>query len=136
SDLLHGVLREMECIVKTRPKALVSATRDKNGEGKFASSVGVCPVCGQPVLESDKSFYCSGYKSGCKFSIWKTGDKGIYPILKNSKKNVTKTLVKALLKNKEAPATEFVSIKTGKKFTAKITLTEYAPQKYGMNFSF
>ena len=33
--------------------------------------VGTCPRCGKPVIESDKGFYCSGYKSGCKTAIYK-----------------------------------------------------------------
>ncbi len=31
-----------------------------------------CPVCGKPVKESAKSWFCTGYKEGCKFkSLWK-----------------------------------------------------------------
>lgn len=31
-----------------------------------------CPYCGKPLRESDRGYYCSGYKEGCKFSLWKT----------------------------------------------------------------
>lgn len=31
-----------------------------------------CPKCGQPLQETDKAFGCSGWKTGCKFAIWKT----------------------------------------------------------------
>lgn len=35
-------------------------------------SPGVCPLCGSRIFESEKSFYCSSFKTtGCKFSIWK-----------------------------------------------------------------
>ncbi len=31
-----------------------------------------CPVCGKPLRESQKSWFCTGYKEGCKFkSLWK-----------------------------------------------------------------
>lgn len=31
-----------------------------------------CPVCGKSVKESQKSWFCTGYKDGCKFkSLWK-----------------------------------------------------------------
>lgn len=33
--------------------------------------LGLCPVCNRPVYENTKSYYCSGYKIGCKFSLWK-----------------------------------------------------------------
>lgn len=31
-----------------------------------------CPLCGKPVKESAKNWFCTGYKDGCKFkSLWK-----------------------------------------------------------------
>lgn len=31
-----------------------------------------CPLCGKPVKESAKSWFCTGYKEGCKFKpLWK-----------------------------------------------------------------
>ena len=32
---------------------------------------GVCPLCGKPVIENKKAYGCSGWKEGCKFTIWK-----------------------------------------------------------------
>ena len=32
----------------------------------------VCPVCGKgKVAENTKSFYCTRFREGCKFTIWK-----------------------------------------------------------------
>ena len=56
--------------------------------------IGKYPKCGKNVYESEKSFYCEGYKAEpkCSFSIWKNNkffeDKG---------KKVTKTVAKSLL---------------------------------------
>jgi DNA topoisomerase-3 len=36
-----------------------------------AASLGTCPLCGSPVREGTKSYYCSGYKGGCAFTLWK-----------------------------------------------------------------
>ncbi len=33
--------------------------------------LGKCPECGKPVYEGKQSFYCSGYKEGCNFALWK-----------------------------------------------------------------
>ena len=33
--------------------------------------LGLCPVCNRPIYENSKSYYCSGYRIGCKFSLWK-----------------------------------------------------------------
>lgn len=41
----------------------------RNGKG---NCVGICPLCGKPVYENSKAYGCSGYKNGCKFTIWKT----------------------------------------------------------------
>lgn len=32
----------------------------------------ICPLCGKPVKESSRSWFCTGYKDGCTFkSLWK-----------------------------------------------------------------
>ena len=33
--------------------------------------LGLCPICNRPVYENSKGYYCSGYKLGCKFTLWK-----------------------------------------------------------------
>lgn len=35
-------------------------------------SIGKCPLCGKPVREGKNNYYCTGYKEGCGFVIWKT----------------------------------------------------------------
>ena len=57
-------------------------------------SVGPCPVCGNPVVESEKSFGCINWKNGCKFTIWKD-DKYIASF----GKKISKEMVELLLKN-------------------------------------
>jgi DNA topoisomerase-3 len=34
--------------------------------------VGKCPLCGSDIYEGQKNYYCGGYKTGCKFVIWKS----------------------------------------------------------------
>lgn len=61
--------------------------------------IGKCPKCGKNVYESEKSFYCEGYKAEpkCNFTLWKNNkfftDKG---------KKVTKTIAKSLLSKSKA----------------------------------
>ena len=56
--------------------------------------IGKCPKCGKNVYESDKTFYCEGFKDEPKwsFTLWKNNkffnDKG---------KKITKTIAKSLL---------------------------------------
>ncbi|PLT28402.1 type IA DNA topoisomerase [Peribacillus deserti] len=79
---------------------------------KETEVLGKCPVCGHPIIEGQKGFGCSNWKSGCKFVIWKN-DK----YLAAMKKKPTKTMVKALLKNGQATVKGLTS-KKGKKFNA------------------
>ena len=42
-------------------------------KGTLRRVVGKCPKCGNNVIESDKSFYCDGFRMDhkCNFSLWK-----------------------------------------------------------------
>lgn len=59
-----------------------------------SESLGKCPVCGNDIIEGEKSFGCVNWKNGCKFAIWKD-DKFINSL----GKKVTKEMVEILLKN-------------------------------------
>ena len=56
--------------------------------------VGKCPICGNPVVEGEKSFGCTNWKNGCRYTIWKE-DKYIASF----GKSVSKEMVQLLLKN-------------------------------------
>ncbi|MBU8754126.1 type IA DNA topoisomerase [Priestia megaterium] len=86
--------------------------------------MGKCPVCGHAVIEGQKGFGCSNWKSGCKFVIWKN-DK----FLATMKKKPTKTMVKALLKNGIAPVKGLIS-KKGNKFDANLRYEKNADNEY------
>jgi DNA topoisomerase-3 len=51
-------------------RAAVKSTITDKYERKIVS-IGNCPVCGKPVTEGKLSYSCTGWKDGCKFSIWK-----------------------------------------------------------------
>ncbi|WP_409293355.1 DNA topoisomerase [Peribacillus sp. SCS-37] len=114
-----------------------SATVDKikNGEGgtlkgKGASAsnqrelLGKCPICGHGIIEGQKGFGCSNWKSGCKFVIWKN-DK----YLASMKKKPTKTMVKSLLKNGKASVKGLTS-RNGKKFNAILSYEKNEDNEY------
>lgn len=60
--------------------------------------IGYCPVCGKPVYENSKSYSCSGYKDGCKFSLFK-----VNKFFDAIGKSFTKSIAISLLKNKKHP---------------------------------
>lgn len=59
--------------------------------------IGKCPRCGKNIYESDKSFYCEGFKDDpkCGFSIWKENK-----FFKDKGKKVTKSMAKSFLQGK------------------------------------
>lgn len=57
-------------------------------------NLGPCPICGNPVVEGEKSFGCSNWKNGCKYSIWKDDR-----YINSFGKKVSKEMVMLLLKN-------------------------------------
>lgn len=61
-------------------------------EGKEV--IGECPICGNAVVESEKSFGCTNWKNGCRYTIWKD-DKYIASF----GKEISKEMVVILLKN-------------------------------------
>lgn len=60
--------------------------------------IGICPKCGQSIFESEKGYYCSGFRNypKCNFGIWKS-DK----FFNENNIEITKDIVKELLANKK-----------------------------------
>ena len=104
SDIEKGRIGKEEFLglIKTFTHEAVEAI--KNDQGiltgekidlpKGTESVGNCPICGNPIIETDRAFGCSNWKSGCKYTIWKD-DKYIAAL----GKEVTRPMIELLLKN-------------------------------------
>jgi DNA topoisomerase III len=93
-------------------------------ERKEVEVLGKCPLCGHGIVEGQKGFGCSNWKSGCKFVIWKN-DK----FLSTMKKKPTKTMVKALLKNGVVTVKGLTS-KKGNKFDASLRYEKNSENEY------
>jgi len=66
----------------------------KKGSAKI-SYLGKCPKCESgKILENSKSFYCTNWKQGCKFSLWKNS-------VQAYGKNLTAKDAKILLKDRK-----------------------------------
>ena len=79
--------------------------------------VGKCPRCGGEVAEMQKGFFCQ--TESCKFAIWKNNK---WWELK--RKQPTKAIVTALLKDGRAHVTGLYSEKTGKTYDATVMLED------------
>ena len=60
----------------TQTRSKKETVKQKRGkrkqEGQSSLEFGVCPLCGANVVEQTKSYSCSGWREGCKLTIWKT----------------------------------------------------------------
>lgn len=85
---------------------------DKNYEHDDIEVLGICPECGQQIIENSKAYGCSGWKEGCNFAIWKNDR-----YLASMKKKPTKKMVRELLATGKTYVSGLVS-KKGNKFDA------------------
>ena len=74
--------------------------------------LGVCPICGQPVIEGKKAYGCSAWREGCKFTIWK----------EISAKKISQTQAKKILKNGKSDLIKGFTSKKGTNFDAFLKL--------------
>lgn len=80
-------------------------------------TVGKCPRCDGEVAELQKGFFCQN--ETCKFAIWKNSKWWAA-----KKKQPTKTVVAALLKDGRVRVTGLYSEKTGKNYDATVVLAD------------
>lgn len=98
---------------KSQCKVIFAADKKR---GKTAANVlGICPNCGGHILENSKGYYCSNWKQGCKFTIWKNG-------LENYSADITPEFVSRILNDKEIKNVEIMY--NGLKSTADILLNK------------
>lgn len=87
------------------------------GKKRKNNVFGKCPVCGRDILENTKSFYCAGWKNGCKFSLWKDS-------LTPYGLTLDGGIVKLLLKNGQTERMPVSLPQTGEKGTAVLILNK------------
>ena len=76
--------------IKSDTSFIVDKVEGKENDNE---SLGKCLACGCAIVENKLSYSCSGYASGCKFSVWKN-DKFLASMGKKTNKTMVKTLLK------------------------------------------
>ncbi len=111
---------------------ITNEIKGSDGSVDLSSSfLGKCPECGSDIKESDKVFFCTGYKKNdCKFAIWKN-DK----FLNKFGVKVNKSFVKKVLSDKDI-LIKGLKNKEGKKFDALLTFEKNDKGYYNFGFSF
>ncbi len=86
-------------------------------EIKF-KNFGKCPKCKTgKILENSKSFYCSHWKQGCNFSMWKNS-------ISSYGKEITAQMAKKLIKNGKIENIEITLPQTGEKCEGELFIKE------------
>ena len=92
------------------------ATPGTSAAGKAEGGLGPCPLCGSAVVEQERSYGCSGWRSGCKFAIWKT----------IAGKKLSVRTAQALLRKGKSPLLKGFTSKAGNPFNARLRLEDGA----------
>ena len=79
--------------------------------------IGKCPRCGKNVTESKKGFFCED--RACGFALWKNSK-----FFSAKKKQLTKSVAAALIKDGRVKLTDCWSEKTGKTYDATVLLDD------------
>ena len=91
--------------------------------GIVGEHLGLCPLCGSEIINGRKSYYCSGYKNGCTFSIWKY----------ICKKAISVSNAKALISNGKTGKISGFTSKNDKLFDAALKLDESGKVVFDFN---
>ena len=89
----------------------------KSDKYKYLEKFGLCPNCNNDILENSKAFYCSNWKSGCKFTIWKN-------TLEKYNIFIHKELAKNIIKNKKIIDLKIIDPKDKKEKLADLMLLD------------
>ncbi|SCJ44885.1 DNA topoisomerase 3 [uncultured Clostridium sp.] len=97
-EALNIYSKDLRGIIENAKTVNVEKVEVKKAEKEI---IGKCPKCGKNIYESEKLFYCEGFKE-CTFKIFKNNK-----FFEDRGKKVTKTIVKSLLKTNTAKVKGF-----------------------------
>lgn len=109
-------LQEITDLIDTMIAGCSAISGEEQNRFHQRESVGTCPICGNPVYEGKKNFYCNNRE--CSFSLWKENR-----YLSSMKKLVDKKMAADLLAEGRTHVKDLYSQKTGKTFAADLLMT-------------
>lgn len=96
-------------------KPVLFAADKPRGKKAKAAVLGICPNCKGHILENSRGYFCSNWKQGCKFTIWKNA-------LDNYGLTVDTQMAKKLLENSVEPITLYQN-GTNEKYSCQLSLS-------------
>lgn len=134
SDIEKGIVKKEDFLNMIKEFTVDGVNRIKNDTSALkyfkveledgVESLGKCPACGNPVIESEKAFGCSNWKNGCNFTIWKNDR-----YIQSFGKKVSKEMVVLLLKNGKVGFRNLKS-RNGRTFSAYFRLEKNPKNNY------
>lgn len=122
-DVELGILERDQLVDEARGLVLAGIEKIRGTSGEVRreeKTIGKCPVCGRPVIETAVTFSCSAQKAPlnpCSFTLWKKdrwfGSMG---------KTITATIAKGLIAGKSVKVKGFKSSKTNRVFDAVVKM--------------
>ena len=113
SESYENVEKEMLQYIKEMIKEIESADIKKSSWSGSKTTGLICPICGNPVLNSKFGYFCSEKKNGCTFSIQNT----------IAEKKLTEKNLKDLCEKGKTGMIKGFKSKAGKPFDAALKLT-------------
>ena len=117
-DFMAGISAMLTELIKgyqgvTVASAALSASR--------RTVIGICPRCGKNVVEGKKSFFCEGWNATppCGFALWKNDR-----FFTGKRKELTRKVAAALLKNGRVTMTGLFSEKKGVLYDATVLMED------------
>lgn len=113
-------------------KVLCADTRPvKDSSLSKVASVGICPHCGNAVIEHRQGFFCTG--DGCKFAIWSNNR-----FFESIGKRVTRDMAEKLVKDGYVVLNNCKSKRTGRNFagTVSMNIREDGSPHFNLVFSY
>ena len=95
-----------------RKERSTAATKSAFASAGATKSAFACPACQSEVIEREKSFSCSAWKSGCSFTMWKS----------IAGKSISASMAQKLAKQGKTQVLKGFKSKAGKKFDARLKL--------------
>ena len=108
-SMIDRMLTECRNIPETERQKFAGSKEDTRKQ------IGKCPVCGSPVYEGKKNFYCGS--RDCSFAIWIENR-----YLSSMKKKIDKKMAADLLSKGKTHCSDLYSAKTGKEFEADLLM--------------
>lgn len=111
-----GFLQEITDLIETMLEGCSAISGEEQRRFNQKEAVGICPVCGSPVYEGKKNFYCESRE--CSFSLWKENR-----YLASMKKMIDKKMAADLLQKGRTHVKDLYSQKKGRTFAADLLMT-------------